>query len=184
MYGIVLHVLSFLGDVWQHNFSPTCPGLPSTTVTCSSFTHKADVSSSGVQPSLITDWQMPIQQLFDLHWWLIDGCQFIESVGDEMLCQSNGSSLIEDCLTLERRPFKCLIYSSRRYLSIVKIYRMYPWWWEEGTITEAWTGDPFLTLVYGVALYRIFDDKLQFHSKKNIFVWLIYFLMLNKRLWT
>lgn len=125
MYGIVLHVLSFLGDVWQHNFSPTCPGLPSTTVTCSSFTHKADVSSSGVQPSLITDWQMPIQQLFDLHWWLIDSCQFIESVGDEMLCQSNGSSLIEDCLTLERRPFKCLIYSSRRYLSIVKIYRMY-----------------------------------------------------------
>lgn len=184
MYGIVLHVLSFLGDVWQHNFSPTCPSLPSTTVTCSSFTHTTDVSSSGVQPSLITDWQMPIQQLFDLHWWLIDSCQFIESVGDEMLCQSNGSSLIEDCLTLERRPFKCLIYSSRRYLSIVKIYRMYPWWWEEGTITEAWTGDPFLTLVYGVALYRIFDDKLQFHSKKNIFVWLIYFLMLNKRLWT
>lgn len=179
MYGIVLHVLSFLGDVWQHNSGSTCPSLPSTTVTCSSFTHTTDVSSLGVQPSLITDWQMPIQQLFDLHWWLIDGCQFIESVGDEMLCQSDGSSLIEDCLTLERRPFKCLIYSSRRYLSIVKIYRMYPWWWEEGTITEAWT-----TLVCGITLYRIFDDKLQFHSKKNIFVWLIYFLMLNKRLWT
>lgn len=125
MYGILL--LSFLGDFWQHNPGPTCPSLPSATVTCSSFTHKTDVNSPIVQPSLmidrcqfsdcsavIDDWLTDVNSSSLCLWWMFDMCQFMY-FWQVSVCQLK-TAWHESGILLN-----FLIYISRRYLFIVKI---------------------------------------------------------------